>query len=102
MTYGDMDTFICDFENKLIRFWVFKKMFTPYEVDRKHTDESCFESTTAMFGYIKVSVNLGNGDYLLGIEPYFGDDPEDGDHDLWFYRMSEIRFNICQIDQLEE
>ena len=100
MTYGDMETFIHDFSDKLIRFWVYKKVFTPYEVDKKFIDQSDFESSTATFGYIRVAVNLGGGDYLLGIEPYFGDD--NPDKDLWFYRLSEIRFNILEIDQLEE
>lgn len=100
MTYGDMETFIHDFSDKLIRFWVYKKLFTPLEVDKKYMDQSYFESNTATIGYIRVAVNIGGGDYLLGIEPDFGDGQND--KDLWFYRLSEIRFNILEIDQLEE
>lgn len=100
MTYGDMKTFVQDFSGKLIRFWVFKHAFTPYEQDGKFFDQSVFESTTAMFGYIKVCVNLGSGDYLIGIQPDFGDG--EFDNDLWFYRLSELRFQILEIDQLEE
>ena len=95
-----METFLHDFENKLIRFWVFKKMFTPLEHQQKYFDQSQYESTTAMFGYIKVCVNLGSGDYLVGIQPEFGDG--ELEQDLYFYRLSELRFQILEIDQPEE
>ena len=101
MTYSDMSTFIHDFEDKAIRYWVKKSVFTPFEMDKKFSDQSTYECDIASIGFIKLAVDLGCGDYLLGIRPFYNDGGEQ-DEDLFFFRLSEIRFQICEIDQIEE
>ena len=39
--YGDMETFMHDVGCE--RFWIYRRMFTPYEQQEAFTDESVFE-----------------------------------------------------------
>lgn len=76
--------------DNVFRYVVFKKMFTPYEVQSAFMDESIYESDMYSFCKIEEVVDLKNGEWLLGLysieedsfEPY---------GEVKFYKLSEIR-----------
>lgn len=61
----DMSSFIYDNQDVVFCFTRYKRIFTPYEEDKKFVDESIFEDTIR--GYIRSAVDLGY-DYLLEVE----------------------------------
>ena len=72
----DMDTFILDNMNKRFRFYKYVRVWTPYELDKKYSDESIFENGGyAECVYIRQAIELPDGDVLLKLELTHG--PED-------------------------
>jgi len=100
--YGDFETFLLDNRDRVFRFWVFKRMFTPLEMAEKYIDESQFESTHCTLGIIRECIMLNDGDYLLGFQTVY-EDCEDDDTDeprcIDYYKLSEIRLGFYQYDQ---
>ena len=65
----DMETFILDNMNKIFRYYKYVKVWTPYELDKKYSDESIFENDGyAEFCYIRQAIELPDGDVLLKLE----------------------------------
>lgn len=97
----DFTTWMLDNDNRLYRYWVFKRMFTPDEQDGKYVDQSCFESDTCYLGYIVEAVELPDGDVLLGFEPsdLIGTQFEGAIH---YYKLSEIRLEYCPADEVDQ
>lgn len=98
-TYGDFLTFVLDNSDQVFRYWVFKRMFTPLECERKYFDQSQFEDSTASLGIIKECIELSNGDVILGFEPVFEYNSEPEEHDILYYKLSEIRLAKYERDQ---
>lgn len=78
------------------RYWVHKFMFTPYEVEEKFEDQSCFEDETCSYGYIVEHVVLPNNDVLLG----FREDKEYGY--TTYKKLSEIDLALSDKDNEDE
>ena len=98
--YGTFSQFLEDKADKVFRFWVYRRMFTPFEQEQKFSDESVYESTYARYGYIKECVPVGDNDYLLGIQPVY--DNEVFDDELEYYKFSELRLFCYDTDQIVE
>lgn len=65
----DFDTFILDNSNKIFRYYKYKRVWTPFELDKKYSDESMFENGGyAEFVYIRQAIELPDGDILLKME----------------------------------
>ena len=93
----DMETWLLDNEGRIFRFVVYRRMFTPQEQAAKYSDETCFEDGgTYQFGVIEEAVELGHGEWLLGIREIY-----DGTlcRIVSYYRMSEIRLHCFDNDQ---
>ena len=100
--YGDFNTFwLDDGQDRLFRMLVYKRMFTPYEQGKAYMDESQFEDTYYQYVFIREVIELGNGDYLLGVQQI---DIDMGDifQGITYYRLSEIRlsYNPDDINEL--
>lgn len=96
-SFGDIYTWLHDVgEDKLFRFVVYRRIFTPYEQEQKFSDESQYEDTHFTFGYIKELINLENGDYLIGFN--ICDDDGSGLGIIEYYRLSEIRLSCFESD----
>ena len=89
--YGDLETFLLDNGERLFRFLVYKRLFTPYEQEHRFMDQSEYEETTYRYGFIRESVSLGNGDYLIGIQEVFDELPEADAARVEYFRLSELR-----------
>lgn len=76
------------------RYWVHKIMFTPYEIEQKFSDQSCFEDETCSYGYIIETITLPDNDILLGLS-------EDKDGYISYYKLSNIDLALCKSDNEE-
>lgn len=103
--YNNFDEFLKGLDNVIIRFRVYKKMYTPYEIVQEFIDESVYESAYASNGIIRECVPLVDGDYLLGIQTIFDEHnfQDTADYDmLEYYKLSEIRMEYYRDDQPEQ
>ena len=65
----DMETFILDNQDKIFRYYKYVRVWTPFELDKKYSDESIFENGGyAEFVYIRQAIELPDGDILLKLE----------------------------------
>lgn len=72
----DFETFILDNQDKIFRMYKYKRVWTPFELDKKYSDESVYENGGyAEFVYIRQAIELPDGDILLKLERT--NDPED-------------------------
>lgn len=92
----DMETWLLDFDERIFRFVVYKKLFTPYEQDKKFMDESQFEDTHFRFAFIEEAVELGHGEWLLGFREII-----DGEicNNIDYYKLSDIQLSYYECDQ---
>lgn len=94
----DFETWILDNKDRVYRYWIYKRMFTPYELNSKFVDESEFVTMECLFGMIREAIELPDGDILLGFI-----DPEDYNtgRDLYvaYHKLSEIKLAFSPSDQ---
>lgn len=85
----DMTTWILDNSDRIYRYWVHKRMFTPAEVEAKYTDQSCYECEYCLFGLIEEAIELPDGDVLLGfVDPNnFGSSAEGC---ITYHKLSQV------------
>lgn len=62
----DFETWLLDYGDRLYRYLVYKRMFTPYEQQNAFEDESEYEDTHYELCQIAEAIDLG-GDWLLGL-----------------------------------
>ena len=96
--------FFKDNDGIVFRYWVYRRMFTPFEQEKAYSDESFFEDTHANFGIVRDCIALGNGEYLLGFQDVYDLENEEGREYtvLNYYRLSEIRLSYYHADQIKE
>ena len=95
MCCTDMETWLSDNSDRIYRFVVYKKLFTPYEQEQKFSDESQFEDTHYRFGFIEEAIELGHGEWLLGLREII-----DGEvYDINYFRLSDIQLSYFEQDQ---
>lgn len=93
----DMETFILDNMNKIFRYYKYKRVWTPFELDKKYSDESIFENGGyAEFCYIRQAIELPDGDVLLKLE--ITHSPED---DI-LYQNDENNDRIYKYEKLSD
>lgn len=91
----DMETWFSDNSDRIYRFMVYKKLFTPYEQEQKFSDESQFEDTHYRFGFIEEAIELGHGEWLLGLREII-----DGEvYDINYFKLSDIQLSYFEQDQ---
>lgn len=103
--FASLPGFLNTHQDDIFMFWVYRRVYTPYEQQRAFTDESVFEDTQALFGFITECVSLGNGDFMLGFRSVA--DPEEENVKAYngpieYYRLSEIRMRLYQSTTGEE
>lgn len=89
----DFETWIHDFGDRIYRYWVYKRMYTPYEQAQQFTDESEFKDVECAYGVIKEAIELPDGDVLLG----FGD-PSGTVEYIEYFKLSEIQLAYSATD----
>lgn len=92
----DFETWLLDYGDRIVRFLVYRRLFTPYEQEQAFIDETQFEGTRYRFGIIEEALDLGIGDWLLGIREIIDGESCDG---IEYYRLSEIRLSYYESDR---
>lgn len=99
-TITDLETWLLDNDERIYRFLVYRRIYTPYEQEHSFSDESFYEDDTYNFGYIQEAIDLGNGDWLLGFRMIAADMvPAELLDTIEYYRLSEIRLSYFEYDQ---
>lgn len=95
----DLETFILDNSDTIFRYLVYKRVYTPYEQDKKYSDESIYEDG-GMYTYARINtaIELPDGDVLLGFNEVDPDThrPFSTEH---FFKLSEIKLSKFDYDQ---
>lgn len=101
---GDIWTFLHDTGERVFRFWVYRRMFTPHEIEEQYIDESVYEDTMASLGIIKECVVLPDDDVLLGFQHIYDEGNVVFSDYIAYFKLSEIRLEYWPDDQelLEE
>jgi len=98
----DFETWLHDNSDRIYRYWVYKKMFTPYEQDQKFIDESCFVDNKCEYGIIREAIELPDGDILIGfIDPHTREDSHAYGY-INYYKLSEITLAHSPRDMEDE
>ena len=94
---NNMEMWLLDYSDRLYRYLVYKKMFTPYEQKQAFSDESIYEDDHYQLCKIEEAIDLGNGEWLLGLR----DIEYDGRvYDIVrYYKLSEIQLTYFENDQ---
>ena len=101
--YGDFFSFLKHNKDRIFRFWVYKRLFTPLEQEQKYIDQGEFEDYHAQTGIIKEVIILPDNDLLLGfyiILDTTADEVDEHRH-LQYYKLSEIRMEYRPVDMEE-
>ena len=99
MMITDFETWMRDVGgDRLFRFLVYKRSYTPYERREAFIDQSEFDDISYRFGRIEEAIDLGNGDWLLGIREELDFYTSEL---LTYYRLSEIRITWREKDTEE-
>ena len=93
----DFETWLLDYGDRLYRYLVYKKMFTPYEQQQAFEDESVYEDYHYELCQIAEAIDLGNGDWMLGLRTVDDDGKVYGM--IRYYKLSEIRLALFENDQ---
>lgn len=104
LDFQSMPDFLLAHQDDIFRFWVYRKLYTPYEQQRAFTDESVFDDIHANFGFVVECISLGNGDFLLGFRTVADPDElgvQEYNGPIEYYRLNEIRMSLYQ-PQIEE
>ena len=101
--YGSFFEFLQKNKDRLFRFWVYKRLFTPLEQEKKYIDECVYEDTHANTGIIREAIVLPDNDLLLGFYIPCCDtvDEEDEYKHIDYYKLSEIRMEYRPVDMEE-
>lgn len=93
----DFETWLLDYGDRLYRYVVYKKMFTPYEEQNAFMDETCYEDNHYDLCVIQEAIDLGSGDWMLGLKSVGEDGRVYGM--IHYYKLSEIRLALFDNDQ---
>lgn len=101
MTITDLETWLIDNDERIYRYLVYKRMFTPYEQREAFEDETQFEESTYTFAKISEAIDLGGGDWLLGLTEVDPDTLESYSY-TEYYKLNEIRLAYLADERMRD
>ena len=93
-----MKEFINKNKGVVFRYWIRKRMWTPYELDQKDPLQSDVVDEECSYGYLIEAINLGY-DWLIGISDYSENFDFDNIDYITYYKLSEIDLAYNKNDQ---
>lgn len=99
----DVSTFFRDSKDTVYRLWKYKKIYTPYELDKRFKDESIYEDDTCTFVKIIDIMEIPN-DILIKFRVMFDDCLYDDEKNFTdsgcyiFERLSDIKLSEYDYD----
>jgi hypothetical protein len=94
----DFETWFMDESDRVYRYLVYKKVWTPLEMDKKYTDESEYENGGHYtLCHIEEAIEMSPGNWMLGLRDIY----EDGciSKHISYYPLSDIRLSCFDDDQ---
>lgn len=96
--YTDLYDFVRHHHNDIFRYWIYRRMYTPFEQEKKYSDEDYYEDSYCTYAYIRELIELPYGDYLIGFLD--SDSAAEGEKkDIQYCKLSEIRLELYEGDQ---
>lgn len=93
----DMETWLLDYGDRIYRYLVYRKMFTPYECEQKYCDETEYENGGHYtLCFIEEAIDLGNSNWMLGMRDIYDGELSDT---IKYVRLDEIRLEYFECDQ---
>lgn len=84
----------------VFRYWIYRRMYTPFEKEKKYSDETWYEDSFCTFAHIGNVIALPDGDYLIEFLVV------DEDMNYWgrkqYCKLSEIRLEQFDCDNEPE
>lgn len=105
LEFSSLHDFFYTHQDDIFMFWVYRKVYTPYEQQQAFMDESVFEDNNSNFGFAVECISLGNGDFLIGFRTVADPDEigvQSYNGPIEYYRLSEIRLSLYQPTTEEE
>lgn len=101
--YDDFKQFFEQNPNRIYRYWVYRRIFTPYEQKQSFMDESFFEQSQALFGVIREVIPLPDGNLLIGIADITEDASElrTDNRQMTYHRLSDLQLMYMPLDAQE-
>ena len=87
-----MKKFIKKHKNVVFRYWLRKRMWTPYDFENKDPYQLEYGEEECSFGYFVDVVNLGY-DWLIGIS-----ESKEADY-IEYFKLNDIEFAYSNTDQ---
>ena len=101
--YSSFFEFLEKNKDRVFRYWVYKRLFTPLEREKKYIDQGEYVDSHADLGIIREAIILPDNDILLGFyratEAIYQDTDEY--RLLSYYKLSEIRLDYHPVDMEE-
>lgn len=85
----DMETWLLGYGDRVYRYLVYRKVYTPYEEQQAFSDESQYEDSHYTTCRIEEAIDLGSGEWLLGLMELDEDLEDTGV--VTYLKLSEIR-----------
>lgn len=103
-SYGDFTTFILDNDSRVYRMWQYKKSWTPWEEQNCTERNTNYVNDECDFIVIRESVELPDGDILIGAQHIWFNEDDIIDEDpskvsIYYYKLSEISLAYVPADQ---
>lgn len=99
MIVTDLGTFMLDeSDDRIFRFLVYRKLYTPYEMELKAIDESVFEDSYYRFAYLREAIDLGYGEWLLGFD-LIDECTGEPFGEIEYHKLSDIQLTCFECDQ---
>ncbi len=94
----DFETWLLDESERIYRYLVYKKVWTPLEMDKKYSDESEYENGGLYtLCLIEEAIEMSPGIWMLGLREIY----EDGviSKNIKYYPLNDIRLTCFDEDQ---
>ena len=99
----DMKTWVEENKDTVFRYVVYRRMWTPYEMEHKFSDESEYRDIMYSFGKIVDVIDLGGGEWFIGFSSYDNETRREcSPKIIEYYRLSEIRLSIFEYDAITD
>lgn len=100
VAYGSFFEFLEKNKDRVYRYWVYKKIFTPFEQEKKYMDQGEYVDSHAELGIIREAIILPDNDVLIGFYRVSEAINQEADEyiSLNYYKLSEIRLDYHPVD----
>ena len=100
---SDFRNYLLQDKTKVWRLNIYRRMFTPYEQEKKFSDESYFEyGDECSFVCITDAFTLPDGDLMLAVRNVYDSESLNESEEKWqleYYKLSEIRLSYYPTDK---